>query len=183
MGKSRSGRLRTILGHMAALTRQPNVHGHIGDVSTTRGAVSIMLTDNPTLWQPPMFRTYVALARWLPADRPVAMFVTFMAISDRREINLIFAPEDVRFDPTYDGDVSVPVQIGRWLFSENHLTHHSVDRTPGGDGWAKSVGGVLPPLASTEDPHRGNPEATLRSAERAYTALCATNWEGCWSIG
>lgn len=57
-----------------ALTRQPKVHGPIDDVTTIRGEVSVVLTDNPTLNQPAFFYTYVALARWLPVDQPVAMF-------------------------------------------------------------------------------------------------------------
>jgi hypothetical protein len=73
---------------MATMTRQPTVRGHLGDAGTTRGSVSVMLTDNPTLLQPPMFFTYVALARWLPAVRPVAMFVTFFVVEDRKEVNL-----------------------------------------------------------------------------------------------
>jgi len=142
--------------------------------------VSIMLTDNPTLDQPSFFYTYGALAGWLPADRPVAMFVTFMVLGERKEVNLVYAPKTIRFDLALDGEHSVPVQIGKWLFSEEHLTHHSVDRTPEGDGWAKAVGGVLPPLAPSDDPHRGNPDATVRSADRAYAALCATDWSEHW---
>jgi len=165
-----------------AFTRQPKVHGPIGDVTTTRGVVSILLTDNPTLNQPPFFYTYVALAEWLPVDHPVAMFVTFIVMKERREVNLVYARGAVRFDDALDGQDSVPVQIGKWLFSEGHLTHHSLDRTPEGDRWAKAVGGFLPPLAPTDDPHRGNPEATARSAERAYAALCATDWTEHWAI-
>ncbi|MQW78200.1 hypothetical protein GHK92_20250 [Nocardioides sp. dk4132] len=165
---------------MTALTRQPEVHRHIGDVTTTRGVGSVLLADNPTLLQPPFFYTYVALADWLPTDRPVVMFVTFMATSERQEVNLVYAPSAVRFDERLDGQDSVPVQIGKWLFAEGHLTHHSVDRTPEGDRWANSVGGVVPPLAPDDDPHRGNPEATTRSAERAYAALCATDWSRAW---
>lgn len=169
---------------MTAFARQPEVHGRIGDVTTTRGVVSILLTDNPTLGQPTFFYTYVALADWSPADCPVVMFVTFIVMSEeRREVNLVYAPGAVRFDESLDGDDSVPVQIGRWLFTEGHLTHHSGDRTPEGDRWANAVGGVLPPLAAADDPRRGNPEATTRSAERAYAALCATDWSGHWAIG
>ena len=98
-------------------------------------------------------------------------------------MNLVYAPEVVRFDAALDGHISVPVQIGKWLFSEGHLTHHSVDRTPKDDEWAKTVGGVLPPLAPIDDPHRGNPEATVRSAERAYAALCETDWSEYWTPG
>ena len=165
------------------MTRQPQVHGHIGEVMTTRGVVSILLTDNPSLLQPAFFYTYVALADWLPADRPVVMFVTFIATAERREVNLVYAPSTVRFDESLDGQDSVPVQIGRWLFTEGHLTHHSVDRTPEGDRWATAVGGDLPRLASPDDPRRGNPEATTRSAERAYAALCATDWSDHWPSG
>jgi hypothetical protein len=164
-----------------ALTRQPKAHGRIGDVVTTRGAVSLLLTDNPTLNQPSFFFTYLALAGWLPVDNAVAMFTTFMVVKESREVNLVYAPEVVRFDAALDGHISVPVQIGKWLFSEGHLTHHSVDRTPKGDEWAKTVGGVLPPLAPIDDPHRGNPEATVRSAERAYAALCETDWSEYWT--
>ena len=121
-----------------------------------------MLTDNPTLDQPPILFTYVALAGWLPADSLVAMFVTFMVLGERKEVNLVYAPRSIRFDPNVDGNHSVPVQIGKWLFSEERLTHHSVDRTPQGDVWAKAVGGVLPTLAASDDPPRGTPEATVR---------------------
>jgi len=152
-------------------------------VTTTRGGASILLADNPTLNQPAFFYTYVALADWLPADQPVAMFVTFMVLNGRREVNLVYAPQAVRFDGDLDGQDSVPVQIGKWLFSEGHLTHHSVDRTPEGDRWAEAVGGFLPALAPVDDPHRGNPEATTRSAERAFAALCKTDWtqHSAWS--
>jgi hypothetical protein len=167
---------------VVAFTRQPKVHGPIGEVTTTRGEVSLLLTDNPTLGQPPFFYTYVALAEWLPVDRPVAMFVTFIVVGERREVNLVYAPEAVRFDDALDRQDSVPVQIGKRLFSEGHLTHHSVDRTPEGDRWAKAVGGFLPPLAPINDPRRGNPEATARSAQRAYAALCATDWTEHWAI-
>lgn len=168
---------------MMALTRQPTVHGPIGDVTTTRGAVSILLTDNPTLNQPPFFYTYVALAEWLPVDHPVAMFITFIVVEERREVNLVYAPRAVRFDDALDSTDSVAVQVGKWIFSEGHLTHHSVDRTPEGDRWAKSVGGVLPPLATIDDPLRDTPKATTRSAERAYAALCATDWTEHWTVG
>ena len=173
-------------GHHAecvAFTRHPKAHGSIGDVVTTRGLETLLLTDNPTLDQPAFFYTYVALAAWLPDDRPVAMFVTFMAAGERREVNLVYAPRTVRFDAALDCQSSVPVQIGTWLFSEGHLTHHSVDRTPEGDRWAEAVGGVMPPLASTDDPHRGDPEATVRSSERAFAALCATDWSEHWMPG
>lgn len=171
----------TKMRRVSAMTCQPAVHGEVGEIMTTRGAVSVMLTDNPTLGQPNFFYTYVALARWLPADRPVVMFATFLAPDERREVNLIYAPDAVRFEESLDGQTSVPVQIGRWLFSQGHLTHHSVDRTPEGDRWANSVGGVLPPLAPDDDPRRGTPEATNRSATRAYAALCATDWSQHWS--
>lgn len=111
------------------------------------------------------------------------MFITLNATSERREVNLVYAPGAVRFDESLDEQDSVPVQIGKWLFSEGHLTHHSVDRTPEGDRWANAVGGVLSPLAPVDDAHRGNPEATTRSAERAYAALCATDWSAHWAIG
>ncbi|MBF4162315.1 hypothetical protein [Nocardioides acrostichi] len=163
---------------MTALTRQPGIHGPIGDLTTTRGLARILLTDNPTLDQPSFFYTYVALAEWLPPEHPVAMFVTFISLpKDRREVNLIYADSDVRFDPARDHEYSVAVQIGKWLFSEGHLTHHSVDRNPEGDRWAQAVGGILPPLAPADDPHRGNPEATVRSGKRALAALNATAWD------
>lgn len=167
---------------VTALTRQPDAHGHIGDVMTTRGGVSVLLSDNPTLLQPPFFYTHVALADWMPPDRPVVMFVTFMAMGERREVNLVYAPGAVRFDELLDGHESVPVQIGKWLFAGGHLTHHSVDRTPEGDRWASVVGGDVPPLAPADDPRRGNPEATTRRAERAYAALCATDWSRHWHV-
>lgn len=175
-------RLVVKIGYVKAFTREPRVHGVIDSLTTTRGATTVLLTDNPTLDQPDCFYTYVALAAWLPADQPVAMFVTFMAVNARREVNLVYAPPVVRFDGDFEDDVSVPVQIGRWLFSNGHLTHHSVDRTPEGDRWARAVGGVLPPLAAEDDPHRGSPEATTRSATRAYEALCTTDWTGHWGV-
>lgn len=143
---------------MTALTRQPGIHGPIGDLTTTRGLVRILLTDNPTLAQPSFFYTYVALAEWLPSEHPVAMLVTFIVLPEvRREVNLVYADGDVRFDPARDHEHSVAVQIGKWLFSDGHLTHHSFDRTPEGDRWAQAVGGTLPPLAPADDPRREIP--------------------------
>ena len=115
---------------MAMMTRQPAVHGRLGDVETTRGTVRVMLTDNPTLEQPATFFSYVALARWLPVEQPVAMFVTFLAVEGRKEANLVFAPRAMRYDAAVDGDLSVPTQIGRWLFSEDCVPWSGVTAGP-----------------------------------------------------
>jgi hypothetical protein len=101
------------IGYMMDFTRRPKVHGQVGDVPTTRGAVRVLLTDNPTLPQPPFFLTYVGLAPWLPGDSSIAMFITFMVVKERKEVNLVYAPRASRYDEKLDGPESVPVQIGK----------------------------------------------------------------------
>lgn len=165
-----------------AMTQPVRVLKTLGSVSTSRGSTRIVRTTNPTLGQPPWFYSYVALGEWLLRGGEVALFVTYFTPpgDDRREVNLVYSPVDLRYDAHRDGQFgSVAVQVGKWLFDQGHLTHHSVDRTPAGDRWAKAVGGHLPDLAPDDDPHRGNPEATERSAVRAYNRLCATNWDSC----
>lgn len=162
---------------MSPFTQVPKVIRPIGNYSVTRGQVRIFLTENPTLMQPVSSYTYVCLGDWLPPESAVAMFVTAIFSSSRAEVNLVYAPEAERYRADLDGECgSVSVQLGTWLFNRGHLTHHSIDRTPAGDRWAHHVGGVIPPLAPDDDPRRGNPEATVRSAERAFAALCEVEW-------
>ena len=167
---------------METPTRHPLIYEEVGRLETSRGEVTVMLTQNPIEMQPFWFYTYVALAHWMPASTPVVMFVTasFSGCS-KREVNLVYATPVVRYDERIEGTRdSVPVQIGTWLFERSLLTHHSVDRTASGDRWARRVGGFLPELAAKDDPQRGTPEATERSSLRAYAALCETEWKG-WS--
>ena len=53
------------------------------------------------------------------------MFVTAMFFQDgKREVNLVYAPPSVRFNPEQDLQrEGIPVTIGRWLFDKSLLTH------------------------------------------------------------
>lgn len=153
----------------------PTVMAHLASLSTTRGDVEVFQTTDP-FPQPYTFRqAYVALV-----DGHPAMFVTFMRGEDGSSwhVHTVWARPDVRGRQSDDpeGGNTFPVRIGRWLFDNGYLTHHSEDRTPAGDAWAGRVGGEIPPILAEDDPKRGNPEDTEESSQRAYRLLCQVEW-------
>lgn len=154
-------------GRIAPPAELPEVIGRLGALSTSRGGVEIFETTTPfpSTW---FLHAYVALL-----DGQPAMFVTCKSDSSGiKWVHVVWAREDVRGGHALShSGATFPVQIGRWLFDDGHLTHHSSDRTPAGDRWAHEVGGVLLPL----DP-KGDPEATARSSKRAFDLLCQVDW-------
>jgi hypothetical protein len=156
--------------------RAPQVHGVVGRIETSRGGVVVVDTDNPVPETARVLPTYVAIANWRPDGNRVLMFVSaFFSSEELITVNVVWAAPELRGE-TDDGQPSVPVQIGRWLFDNGHLTHHSIDRTRAGDRWAHLVGGVVPELAPEDDPNRGSPEDTERSSLRIYQTLCEMDW-------
>lgn len=151
----------------------PRVVARLGRLSTTRGDAEVFQTNDPFPGRK-LFCAYVALV----GGEPV-MFVTFREGNDgiSRHVHVVWAHPDMRYRSELDGRESVPVQIGRWLFAKEYLTHHSADRTPSGDRWAGQVDGEIPPILAEDDPKRGDPEATERSSRRAYKLLCQVEWE------
>jgi hypothetical protein len=167
-------------GNFSVQPSPPHVHGVVGRVETSRGEVVVVLTDNP-MPDKRVLPAYVVVADWRPEHERVLMFVTALPVArDHITVNTVWAAPKVRWR-TDDGPTSVPVQIGRWLFANGHLTHHSEDRTPAGDRWANQVGGVVPDLAPEDDPNRGNPEATERSSQRIYKVLSEMDWSA-WLV-
>lgn len=166
---------------LPTLTRLVKVHGPVDEVpiDTTRGPVRVYLTQNPALKQPDHYYCYVAVADWMPPHQRVVMFVIFACVSkdSGRYVVLVFASPEVRYDHERDGEVSVPVQIGRWLFSNSHLTDHSADRTDAGERWAQQVGGHVPERLKSGDRKKGTSAGTKRSGSRAYAALCQVDWD------
>lgn len=153
----------------------PTVVAFLGSLSTTQGDVKVFQTTDPFPKSYEFSQAYVALV-----DGQPAMFVTFRHDGDSssRHVNVVWAHPDVRGGPIDDSDggSSFPVQIGRWLVDNGYLTHHSADRTPAGDRWARQVGGEIPPILAENDPARGNAEGTERSSQRAYDLLCQVEW-------
>jgi hypothetical protein len=162
---------------------RPNIHEVIGRAPTALGDVLVLLTDNP-LPEQPNFHTYAALADWMPIGSPVVMFVVVRKFESRHEVGMVYAAHSVR-GPVEPGGShnSVAVQLGRWLFQKGAFTHHSVDRTPSGDRWARLVGGVVPPLPAANDCHRATSADVVRQAELAYSALCAKDWSPWLTLG
>lgn len=155
-------------------TRQPSVLGNIGRLSTSRGDVLVVLTENPEILPVSQLRTYVVLADWLPREEPVVMFVTTnFRDNGEREVHLVYRSKGVAHVAGQDGDSgSIAVQVGRWLFDNHYLTVHSPSRNPAGERWAAHVGGVRPPID-----HRGaSPEDSGQRASRAWSALCGNDW-------
>lgn len=150
----------------------PTVVAHLGALSTTRGDVEAFQTTDP-FPDRELFHAYVALHAGQPA-----MFVTYNQGNEgsSRHVHVVWAHPDTRYRSDVDEHDSVPVQIGRWLFTSGHLTHHSADRTPRGDKWARQVGGEIPLILAEDDPKRGNPQDAERSSKRAYDLLCQVEW-------
>lgn len=155
----------------------PSVRKVVGRTPTSLGDVLVLLTDNPLPSQP-NFHTYVALADWMPDGFPVVMFVVVRKFRSRDEVGMVYASRTVRgYSMAPAGSrSSVAVQIGCWLFREGAFTHHSNDRTPGGDRWARQVGGTIPPLLDANDCRSAAPAEVERKAELAYIELCGKDW-------
>lgn len=146
-------------------------------VKLALGRCVLGVTTNPWAMMPPDFCCYAILASWL-ADGPVGMFVSFRSrpatpdADDYREVHTVYATPAFR-GPRTNGEDTVPVLIGRWLFEERLLTRHSPDRNEAGDRWARAVGGELP-----KRDQRGTPEATTKSSEAALARLNELAWPG-----
>lgn len=153
----------------------PKVVAFLGSLGTTQGDVKVFQTTDPFPKSYEFRQAYVALV-----DGQPAMFVTFThgGDSSSRHVNVVWARPDVRGRQIDDSDgvSSFPVRIGRWLFYNGYLTHHSKDRTPAGDRWASQVGGEIPPILPENDPARGSTEGTEASSRRAYELLCRVEW-------
>jgi hypothetical protein len=68
-------------------------------------------------------------------------------------------------------DETMPVLLGRWLFTHGYLTLHSPDRTDAGDRWAHAVGGEIP----SRD-HDGSDENAVLSGQGALDLLNKQDW-------
>lgn len=150
----------------------PTVVAYLGALSTTRGEAKVFRTTDPFPQPLQSRQAYVAVLCGSPL-----MFVTFLPGSEgSRYVHAVWARDDVRGQSDAKGGDSIPVQVGKWLFTYGHLTHHSEDRTPSGDRWAHRVGGVIPPLLPEDDPKRGNPDAAERASKHAYDQICKVEW-------
>ena len=162
---------------------------HTGGMKTTAEEIDLLLapyrvpidlgseecgfavTTNPWANQPIHQLCCVVLCSWLPPSFPVGMFVTIRAYEPAGEtaraleVGAVFAAKAARGPRGHEG-ATVPMQVGRWMVSERHISHHSPDRNDSGDAWARAIGGVLP----TRD-QRGNPEATSATGAQALGRL------------
>lgn len=130
----------------------PSLIGELGAAPTTRwGDVRVFRTTSPFRF--PDVRA--ARAYGVSVDHPqwrgpqVAMVVSYFAIRPNwLETHLVHAHPD--FAAPFAQEHPASVEVGRWLYTEGHLTHHAVERSPEHQEWAHHVGGRAPSLDPCE---------------------------------
>lgn len=176
----------TELGSFADFVKKPepvvpDVKEFLGEVETTRGVVEVFETSDPFV--PERMFALVAVLHGLPV-----MFVTYNPGQDETKwVHLVWRDADsVAYQSERDGEVSFPVQFGKWLFDHGHLTHHSADRTDAGERWAQAVGGCVPERLPVKDdpenptagpPYRTAPKVVERQALRTHAKLREVDWK------
>lgn len=140
-----------------ALASLVEYRGRLASIRSADRECLVVETSSPfEIFTPPDWNRFalVVLAEWLPVT-PVVMFVTAASrpcelLGRRvREVHGLYAVKSVC--GRRDFESSLPVVVGRHMFAVALLTHHSPDRTPGGDSCQRPVLG--PRWWPAESPH------------------------------